>query len=228
MEVNKKRMAVLYYLCATKGNIDQLLGEDKLSGYFESFKDIFGYKDDSNALIFHNEFSEYEKMNLAVRTFRNIITHGDNVNQSNAIIDELRKIQESLDKIYAVSNEWADLCIEIAKVSDEDILDVLREPTLMEYAKRAAETDDDEIYTDDPKDCDFLMKLLSKVDWKMNKSGYRQLMQIDFDKSENPSEVYPCDVHIFIKWNDGDWIDDLFKLKDGAVELNKFSNLYFC
>ena len=41
IEVNKKRMTGLYYLCATKGNIDQLLGEGKLSGYFESFKDIF-------------------------------------------------------------------------------------------------------------------------------------------------------------------------------------------
>ena len=31
-------------------------------------------------------------------------------------------------------------------------------------------------------------------------------MQIDFDKSENSSEVYLCNVHILIKWNDEDWI----------------------
>ena len=72
-----------------------------------------------------------------------------------------------------------------------------------------------------------LMALVPKVDFELNSSGYRQIMLIKFSPTIDTT-LFPSNIEISMIWDDGDWIDGLFKLKDAKVEYNYFSSDYYC
>ena len=167
------------------------------------------------ALGYNDKLSDYHKMAYVFRRL-------DQIPEVKQKLDsEVCLIMQSIRKIVDLVLPEYDKLSASAKVSDEEILRILAKYSNL--ASEATKMDKSIEITNDAE----LMALVPKVDFEMNSSGYRQIMLIKFSPTIDTT-LFPSNIEISMIWNDGDWIDGLFKLKDAKVEYNYFSSDYYC
>ena len=165
------------------------------------------------AICYSDRLSNYHKMDYVLRRLDQIAEIKSKVNS------EVGLIMQSIRKIVDLVLPEYDKLTKSNKVSDEEILRILGKYSNM--ASEATKMDKTIRITDDAE----LMALLPKVYFEWNSSGYRKMIQIEFDPTDDTA-LFPSNVKIDMLWNDGDWIDTLFELKDSKIKCNCFSSDY--